>query len=229
MPQYTTSFILASDVEIFYPGLGMSSDSDSDEDANTAANIIMKYAYASNLEGGYGPFSFAHASGTKQGSHNFRVDRTRAGINLHIPGAQIVAYITSVIPRFPADQPPPPNATVCIENPASRSMRTSAHGNERRHRRSVEGVKEEGNRVGMMELANQLFSQELTEVDSFLHRTGLINNRQGIRKLMDDVTEFKENFEQLVEAISSGNELQLFTTEAESFASSVTQPPFATK
>ena len=236
MPQYTTSFILANDIKIFFPGLGTVNDSDIDNQTNNAINTLMRYAYAPNLEGGYGPFSFVPADGTKQDMHNFRVERVNGGIQLSIPGAQIVAYVSTVIPRFPADQPPPPKAEECIEHPASRAKRTPSRerSSRRRRRRDVDDFEEETKPVDMMELARSLFSQELTESDSYLHRNGFIKPiGEGIKKLMDGVSEAKDNFEQLIQTITSGNEYMLFTTEPPSSAnetvSTVTQPLFSAK
>ena len=239
MPQYTTSFFLANDIKIFFPGLGIVNDSDIDNQTNNAINTLMRYAYAPNLEGGYGPFSFVPAEGTKQDVHNFRVERINGGIQLSIPGAQIVAYITTVIPRFPADQPPPPKLKECLEHPASRAKPTSSHehSSRRRRRRDAESddLEEQRRPVDMMELARSLFSQELTDSDSYLHRNGFIKPiGEGIQKLMDEVTEAKESFEQLIQTITSGKEYNvLFTTEPPSSAnetlSTVTQPLFTSK
>ena len=216
MPQYTTSFILANDIKLFFPGLGTVNDSDSDNDTNTAISTLMRYAYAPNLEGGYGPFSFVPAEGTKQDVHNFCVERMRGGIQLSIPGVQIIAYITTVIPRFPADQPPPPAARECIEHPASKVKHTTAQeqNSRRRRRRSVDDFEEGTKPIDMMELARNLFSQGLTESDSYLHRNGLIKPiGMGMQKLMEDVVDVKESFEQFMHTISSGKELTFFTTE----------------
>lgn len=232
MPQYTTSFILANEIKIFFPGLGISKDSDTDNNTNNAVNVLMRYAYAPNLEGGYGPFSFVPPEGTKQDVHNFRVERTKGGIQLTIPGAQIVAYISTVIPRFPAHQPQIPNEEECIEHPASARKHTGAHEHSsgKRRRRSVESF-EDQRKVDMMELARNLFSQELKESDSSLHRNGFIKPREGIQKLMDDVTETKENFEEFLQTLTSGKPFPHFMTESESneTISTVTQPLFTTK
>ena len=236
MPQYTTSFILANDIKIFFPGLGTVNDSDIDNQTNNAINTLMRYAYAPNLEGGYGPFSFVPAEGTKQDVHNFRVERINGGIQLSIPGAQIVAYVSTVISRFPADQPPPPTAEECIEHPASKAKRAPAHehSSRKRRRRDVDDFEGETKPVDMMELARSLFSQGLTENDSFLHRNGFIKPiGEGIQKLIDGVTEAKENFESLIQTITSGKEYTLFTTKppgtANETINTVTQPLFSAK
>ena len=238
MPQYTTSFILANDIKIFFPGLGIVNDSDIDNQTNNAINTLMRYAYAPNLEGGYGPFSFVPAEGAKKDVHNFRVERINGGIQLTIPGAQIVAYVSTVISRFPADQPPPPEAKECIEHPASKAKPASSHeqSSRRRRRRDVDDLEGETAPVDMMELARSLFSQELSESDSYLHRNGFIEPiGEGIQKLMDGVTEAKESFEQLIQTITSpGKEYNmLFTTEPPASAneslSTVTQPLFTSK
>ena len=237
MPQYTTSFILANDIKIFFPGLGIVNDTDIDNQTNNAINTLMRYAYAPNLEGGYGPFSFTPAEGTKKDVHNFRVERINGGIQLTVPGAQIVAYVTTVISRFPADQPPPPKAKECIEHPTSKVKSTSSrdHSSRSRRRRDTDESEEQRKPVDMMELAMSLFSQGLTESDSYLHRNGYIKPiGEGIQSLIDGVTEAKESFEQLIQTITSGKEYSmLFTTEPPSSAnetlSTVTKPLFTSK
>ena len=217
MPQYTTSFILANDIKIFFPGLGTVNDSDSDNETNNAINTLMRYAYAPNLEGGYGPFSFVPAEGTKQDVHNFQVERINGGIQLSIPGAQIIAYVSTVIPRFPANQPPPPKAEECIEHPASRakSAPSNEQSNRSRQRRDLDDFKGESMPVDMMELARSLFSQELTESDSYLHRNGFIKPiEKDVQNLKhDDVDDAEDNLEQFIHGIMSSKEINVFTTE----------------
>jgi hypothetical protein len=219
MPQYTTSFILANDIKISFPGLGTVNDSDADNETNNAINTLMRYAYAPNLEGGYGPFSFVPAESTKMDVHNFRVERINGGIQLTIPGAQIVAYISTVISRFPADQPPPPKAKECIEHPASKAKPTSSHdqSSRRRQRRDVDDLEGETAPVDMMELARSLFSQELTESDSYLHRNGFIKSvpiGEEVQKLKDKVDDSEDSFERFIHGIMSSKEFSnVFTTE----------------
>ena len=221
MPQYTTSFILANDIKIYFPGLGTVNDSDADNETNNAINTLMRYAYAPNLEGGYGPFSFVPAEGTKRDMHNFRVERIDGGIQLTIPGAQIVAYVSTVISRFPANQPPPPEAKECIEHPASKAKPTSSHeqSSRRRRRRDVDDLEGETAPVDMMELARSLFSQELSESDSYLHRNGFIKPSpidigEEVQKLKHQVNDAEDSFEQFIHGIVSGKEFSnVFTTE----------------
>ena len=243
MPQYTTSFILANDIKIFFSGLGTVNDSDTDNETNNAINTLMRYAYAPNVEGGYGPFSLMPAEGAKKYVHNFRVERINGGIQLTIPGAQIVAYVTTVIPRFPADQPPPPKAKECIEHPASKAKPSPSDepSNRRRQRRDVEDLEGETAPVDMMELARSLFSQELRESDSYLHRNGFIKPSpiaEDVQKLKDEMDDAKDTFEHFIHGIVSsggGEEFSsVFTTEPavlNETATTVTSPdlPFTTK
>ena len=193
MPQFTSAMILASDIKVYFPGLGSRTDSDTDDQTNNAVNILMKYTYAPNIEGGYGPFSFVPSDGTFNKIHNFRVERTRGGILITIPGAQVIGFITTVIPVFPGNQPALDNYNVsyCREPPSSDNSAADSPPVRNRRRRSVD-VKETmdtHNNLDVLQTARSMFSAKLSESDSFLHKNGLINRIHG---LMDEVTTSKD-------------------------------------
>ena len=204
MPQFTSSFILASNIQVYFPGLGVWNDSDTDNQTNNAVNVLMKYTYAPNLGGGYGPFSFVPADGAINNIHSFRVERSRGGILLTIPGAQVIGYITTVIPKFPENQTSPTNATACQEMPPSsdHAADTPSESNRRR-RRSVEEDQPQHQILDMMQLAKSLFSDKLTESDSYLHRNGLLTPTQSVHRLMDDVTLSKERVLDFMETLGA--------------------------
>ena len=104
MPQYTSSLVLASNVSLFFPGLGSWRDeevNDYNTHTNGIINMLMKYAYAPTLEGGYGPFTFAPKGGIRKDVHNFRVERKNGGLLIRVPGAQVIGFISTTVPRFP--------------------------------------------------------------------------------------------------------------------------------
>lgn len=205
MPQFTSSFILASDVQVFFPGLGIWNDTDTDDQTNNAVNILMKYTYAPNLEGGYGPFSFVPADGATNNVHSFRVERNRGGILITVPGAQIIGYIITVIPKFPDNQTSPANSTPCQEPPSSVSHEAdSPTASNRRRRRSVDQAKKDTPiHLDIMQLAKSLFSEELSESDSSLHRNGFLTPIQSVHRLMDEVTNSKDRIVEFIETLNT--------------------------
>ena len=204
MPQFTSSFILASDVKVYFPSLGIWNDSDADGQTNNAVNILMKYTYAPNLEGGYGPFSFVPADGAINNVHSFRVERNRGGILITIPGAQIIGYIATVIPKFPANQTVPTNFTACREPPPSTQGVDPPPVDSRRRRRSVDEDKEDApHHLDIMQLAKSLFSEKLSESDSFLHRSGILTPIQSVHRLMDKVASSKDRIVEFMEGLNS--------------------------
>ena len=192
--RFTSSFILASDIKLFFPGLGAWNESDT----NYVINILMKYTYAPNLEGGYGPFSFVPADGALNNVHSFRVESSRGGILITIPGAQVIGYITKTIAKFPDDQPPPSNVTACQEQP---STPTDTPTSKKRRRRSImdKGLP---TKVDVVELAKALFSTKLTESDSSLHRNGL-TPIQRVHKLMSEATASKDRVMKFMETLNT--------------------------
>ena len=104
LPHYVSAFIVASDITIFFPGLGSWNYSNYESETTNAINILMKFSYAQSLTGGIGPFSFEVQSGTK---HNFNIQRKDGGLLIKVPGGQVVAYAMDIVPRFPHNQAPP--------------------------------------------------------------------------------------------------------------------------
>ena len=209
MPQFTSSFILANEIKIYFPGLGIWNDSDTDNETNNAVNVLMKYTYAPNLAGGYGPFSFAPAGGPLNNVHNFRVERSRGGILISIPGAQIIGHITTVIPKFPSNQTLPTNSTPCQESPSSahHGKESPSEGNRRR-RRSVDEHKEDiAHHLDILQLAKSLFSEKLSESDSFLHRNGFLTPIQSVHKLMDQVASSNERVVEFMDTLNSAGKV----------------------
>ena len=208
MPQFTSALILASDVKIYFPGLGVWNDTDSDEQTNNAVNILMKYTYAPNLEGGYGPFSFVPADSAINNVHSFRVERSRGGILITVPGAQVIGFITTTISKFPDNQTFPNVSISCQKLPSSppnTGADTPAPGdNNQRQRKSVEEVmKDLPQKFNVMELAKSLFSEKLSESDSFLHKNGFLTPVQSVHRLMDEVATSKDRVMEFMETLNS--------------------------
>ena len=132
MPQYTSSLVLASNVSLFFPGLGSWRDEEDRYEAHIDAiiNMLMKYAYAPTLEGGYGPFTLAPKGGIRKDVHNFRVERKNGGLLIRVPGAQVIGFVSTTVPRFPDVKENVPQPTVCPFQPLSsvHEKQTKPHG-----------------------------------------------------------------------------------------------------
>ena len=93
LPEYTTGFLLARNIELEFSNL----------DSETITSTMNEMSHTS----GSGGFLFFKASAsvtkTKQTSH-VRVERTGSGMKIKIPGAQVIGYYTRVMPRFPVNQ-----------------------------------------------------------------------------------------------------------------------------
>ena len=94
LPEYTTAFLLARDIELEFSGL----------DSKTVSYAMQEQSHYE----GHGGFLFFHAgvsvSKGKQTSQ-VTVDRTADGMRVKIPGAQVIGYYTEVVPIFPANTP----------------------------------------------------------------------------------------------------------------------------
>ena len=158
MPQYTSSLVLASNVSLFFPGLGSwrdEQDNDHNNHTNGIINMLMKYAYAPTLEGGYGPFTLAPKGGIRKDVHNFRVERRNGGVLIRVPGAQVVGFVSTVVPKFPENQKDPPQPVVCTLQPPS-----SVH---QRRKRSALDKNTLNKQTKIRELSNRLFSEGIDE------------------------------------------------------------------
>ena len=90
LPEYCTAFLLAKDVYLEFSG--MSSD-DVEDATRTAGN--------GHFSGSYGPFSAGETLQYNHQTHYTQASSASNGLNIKIPGAQIIGYYTSVIPKFP--------------------------------------------------------------------------------------------------------------------------------
>ena len=93
LPEYTTGFLLARNIELEFKKL----------DSETVSSFMSEMSHT----GGSGGFLFFHAGAsvtkTKQTSH-VQVQKTASGMKIKIPGAQVIGYYTETLPRFPIEQ-----------------------------------------------------------------------------------------------------------------------------
>lgn len=93
LPEFTTSFLLARNIELTFSGL----------DSSTS-NYYMSRVTSSSGSGGFLFFRVQHSeTKTKQVSHVV-ASKSASGMRIKIPGAQVIGYYTETLPKFPQDQ-----------------------------------------------------------------------------------------------------------------------------
>ena len=116
-----SGFIVASNIKLFYPGLGSWDHSESNDELNNVIQILMKYTYAQVLTGGVGPFNFEI---DKSLIHKFQLKRQSGGLLITVPGGQVIGYILKTVPKFPENQTKPIiKPFVCTESPVQSPSR----------------------------------------------------------------------------------------------------------
>lgn len=90
LPEYTTAFLLAKDISLRFRGLHSS----------TISHTVESSASA-QFSGSYGPFSASASYSQGHHSSHLKVSSLSDGLHIDIPGAQIIGYYTSVLPKFP--------------------------------------------------------------------------------------------------------------------------------
>ena len=185
LPHYVSAFIVASNVKLFFPGIGFQNYSSYDNQTNEAVKVLMKYAYAQVLRGSVGPFSFELPTGF---NHNYRLKQQNGGVMLTLPGGQIVGYIMKAIPKFPHNQTSPPALNVLVQ--CEELPPTSSPTPRSRSKRSSILERPSYNPPNMKELAKSLFTEEIGSALSSDHleliRDSDILSTQHIEKLLED-------------------------------------------
>ena len=93
LPEYVTSFLLARNVKLQFSGV----------DAKSASHLTQLMVGVS-LTASYNMFSLSASVGVNKMKQTATADRTANGIILNIPGAQVIGYYTTVLPKFPVKQ-----------------------------------------------------------------------------------------------------------------------------
>ena len=97
MPEYVTSFLLARNVRLEFSGM----------DSKTVSTAIQLSAGVRAHAGirGYGMFGGVNSHLSANYGRQWANTRSRTdGMVIEIPGAQIIAYYTNVMPQFPKEQ-----------------------------------------------------------------------------------------------------------------------------
>ena len=201
LPHYVSAFILANEIKLFFPGLGSWNSSNSENQQSEAVNILMKYGYAPVLTGGVGPFSFEFPAGKE---HNYQLRRMNGGLQLTLPGAQVIGYIMKTIPKFPLNQTSPPMDVVeCNED----SISSPTH---LRGKRSSSDEPSSSFTSNIKKLAKSLFSTKLGPVLPEEHlelmRDKEMVSTKYIERLIKDGDLKREKLIQFIRSIEkSGN------------------------
>ena len=100
LPQYISAVVLASNVKIQFPDLDQWDFSDTDQ--INPITVLMEYAFATKLSGTLGPFNFNLPKSASDSEHNFQLKQgLGGGVELTLPGAQVVGYVMDIVPKFP--------------------------------------------------------------------------------------------------------------------------------
>ena len=203
LPHYVSSLIIASNIKLFYPGLGTWNSSENGESIDNVVHILMKYTYAQVLTGGVGPFNFEAKDDL---THKFQLKRQSGGLLITVPGGQVIGYILKTVPKFPEDQTGPDISPLdCQESglPPSPS----------RKRRSVSDYDDHFKKTTDIKiLARNLFSEGLRDSDT---NTGsLTASSKDIEQLlqksnlkMDQLSQFIESMEKMRDSDSQWRNL----------------------
>ncbi len=92
LPEYTTGFLLAKDVSMRFRGI-----------SNNATSHALQESASTRMSFRYGPFTSSTSFNYGHDSSKVHVSAQSNGLQIDIPGAQIIGYYTSVLPKFPAD------------------------------------------------------------------------------------------------------------------------------
>lgn len=90
LPEYTTGFLLAKDISMTFRGV----------DSSTTSHALQTSASGS-MSGSYGPFSASGSFSYGHKSSSLKVSSNSDGLQINIPGAQIIGYYTSLLAKFP--------------------------------------------------------------------------------------------------------------------------------
>ena len=214
LPHYVSGLIVASNIKLFYPGLGTWNSSENGENIDNVLHVLMKYTYAQVLTGGVGPFNFE----TKDDlTHKFQLKRQSGGLLITVPGGQVIGYILKTVPKFPEDQTGPDISPIdCQESslppPPSRKRRSVS--DDKGYIKKTTNIKE---------LARDLFSEGLRDSNTNIGSltASSRNIEQLIRKSnlkMDQLSQFIENMEKMRDSDSQWKNLGAVNQTEESFS-----------
>ena len=91
LPEYVTSFLLASDIELEFSNINR----------KTFSETVSIFSHTS-VHASYYCFSASFSSSSGNYKSRSSVHRTANGMKIKMPGAQIIGYYTQILPKFPA-------------------------------------------------------------------------------------------------------------------------------
>ncbi len=90
LPEYVTGLILSRNIQFEFKGIT----------ADVAAHAVS-ISHRASLSGGWGPFRASYSYGYGKQERTYNAEATSNGLRITIPGAQIIGYVTQVVPEFP--------------------------------------------------------------------------------------------------------------------------------
>ena len=93
LPEYVTGFLLARNIKLQFSGV----------DAKSASHLTQMMVGVS-FSASYQMFSLSASVGVNKMKQSVTADRTANGMVINIPGAQVIGYYTTVLPKFPVKQ-----------------------------------------------------------------------------------------------------------------------------
>ena len=93
MPEYVTGFLLARNVKLQFSRV----------DARSTSHLTQ-LTVGTKFSASYKMFTLSGAVGVGHQKQSTTVDRTSDGMIINIPGAQVIGYYTTLLPKFPLKQ-----------------------------------------------------------------------------------------------------------------------------
>ena len=90
LPEYTTSFLLARNVELDFKGV----------DSSTVMSSLSIFSH-SGVDANFLFFHASHSATSSNQASSVETKKTADGMKIKIPGAQLIGYYTKKLPRFP--------------------------------------------------------------------------------------------------------------------------------
>ena len=91
IPQYITGLLLCRNLDMEISGL----------DQQSSRSVVSTSMNAA-LNVGYGPFSLSSDFSRSSQRASFQASSTATGLQIKVPGTQVIGYYTEIVPKFPA-------------------------------------------------------------------------------------------------------------------------------
>ena len=92
IPQYITGLLLCRNLDLEISGLNQQS-----------TRSFVATSMSAGLNVGYGPFSLSTSFSSSNQKASFHASSTATGLQIKVPGTQVIGYYTEVVPKFPVE------------------------------------------------------------------------------------------------------------------------------